>query len=321
MKDRKLWVTVLVVLTYSVGAVLVFAWLSIRASNGGLFTATEDAFVSLIPSAPGIEANKTEVLSASGVAIGVVTRVEPADDGVYVDLKLTKAVDLQADAGTRVVIRNIIGERAIMLEPGTDEKPLDEDVEQLPYYDTGDIIEPSDALAPVSELQGLRTDPEIKALVEDQKAVIAESAGDVEKILADGQALASVLAQQQDALAAVGRRTDELVEVMAAKGTDLNTLLAQTASLARSTDGLLQDNITVVQAGLDLSIETLETISRRRNELNYTLTRLPEIAQDVEQMSNVLLRLYNNEKGAYVYLGVINLPLIDQLLAALRGEL
>ncbi|MCC7075493.1 MAG: hypothetical protein IT198_00050 [Acidimicrobiia bacterium] len=320
MNDRRTWVTVLNVLVYSVGAVIVFAWLAVRASNGGLFTEAYRTYVTVVPSAPGVESNKTEVLSASGVPIGVVTGVEPSDDGVQVDLKLTKEVDFNKDASTRVVIRNIVGERAVMIEPGTSKTALSANATQIPYRDVGDVIEPSDALSPVAELQGLRNNPEIRALIDEQEAVIAESSVDVEKILTDGRQLASTLALQQEALAAVGRRTDELVEVMASKGADINTLLAQMASLAQSANGLLEDNFTVLEAGLDLSIDTVELISRRRNELDFTLTRLPEIANDLEHMSGVLVKLLNNEKGAYVYLAVPNMPTIDALLAALRGE-
>lgn len=319
MSDRKIWFTAVNVVIYFVGAAIIFGWLAIRASNGGLFSVAAREFRTIVPSAPGVEPNKTEVLSHSGVPIGVVTEVEGVKDGAKVSVKLTHDLDLKADASARVVIRNIIGERAILIEPGSSDKLLAASAAQLPYANVGDIIEPSDALNPLKDIQGLSDNEEITKLVSEQQAVFAEAQDDVDVILADGQKLSGLLSTQQVALDNIGRRSSELVDVLAAKGTDINTMLAQTASLAKSAEGLLDDNLVVVQNGLDLAANTLTMVSRRKGELDYVLSRLPEVASDIEHASNTLIKLLNNEKGYYVYVAISNLPTIDQMIAALKG--
>lgn len=320
MKHKSFAWTLANVVIYIIGAVILFAWLTIRASNGGLFGASEASYRVVVPTAPGVEANKTSVLSPSGVKVGVVTGVELASDGAALELKINQPFPVQDDGSAKVIVSNVIGEKAVVVDPGSADAPPAPNNMTLASGQGSTIVNPDSALEPIAQLNGLRDNPEVQELIDEQKGHAEAIEGDVNAIRADAASLSQVLAAQQVALGNLASRSTALIDDLAAHSGDIDGLVGQAASLAADINGLIDGQLDVVQRGLSLAAGAITIVADHQAEISYVLDRMPKLMALTQQTTDELVRLFRNDKGHYVYLGGTNIVDLERFRAILRGE-
>ncbi|MFN8104772.1 MAG: hypothetical protein U0U69_09940 [Acidimicrobiia bacterium] len=321
MKHKSFAWTLANVVVYLVGAVILFGWLTIRASNGGLFGASEASYKVIVPTAPGVEANKTGVLSPSGVRVGVVTNVTLASDGAALELKINQPFPVHENGSAKVVVSNVIGEKAVVVDPGSPDEPPASNNATLASGQGSTIVNPDTALEPLQQLNELKDNPEVKDLVEDQKANAEAITGDVKAIQADAASLSQVLSAQQVALNNLSTRTSSLVDDLAAHSGDIQGLVGQAASLAADVNGLIGGQLKVVEKGISLAADALTIVANHQAEIASVLDRMPKLMALTQNTTDELVRLFSNDKGHFVYLGGTNLPDLERFRAILAGEI
>lgn len=320
MKHRSFAWTLANVVIYLVGAVILFGWLTIRASNGGLFGASEATYKVVLPTAPGVEANKTSVLAPSGVRVGVVTRVALADDGAALELKINQPFPVRENGSAKVVISNVIGEKAIVVDPGSTDQPVAPNRTTLASSQGSTVVNADSALEPVQQLNELKDNPEVKRIVDEQKANADVISGDVASIRADAESLSSVLSAQQVALGNLASRSSALVDDLAAHSGDIEGLIGRAASLAADVNGLMDGQIAVLENGLSLAADALGIVANHQAEISSVLDRMPKLMALTQNTTDELVRLFRNDKGHWVYLGGTNLVDLERFRAILAGE-
>lgn len=321
MKHKSFAWTLANVVVYLVGAVILFGWLTIRASNGGLFGASEASYKVIVPTAPGVEANKTGVLSPSGVRVGVVTNVTLASDGAALELKINQPFPVHENGAAKVIVSNVIGEKAVVVDPGSPDQPLAPSRTTLASGQGSTIVNPDSALDPLQQLNELKDNPEVKQIVEDQKANAEAISGDVKSIQADAASLTQVLSSQQVALNNLATRSSSLVDDLAAHSGDIQGLVGQAASLAADVNGLIDGQLKVVEKGISLAADALTIVANHQAEIASVLDRMPKLMALTQNTTDELVRLFRNDKGAFVYLGGTNLVDLQRFRAILAGEI
>jgi len=318
MKHRNFGWTVANVVIYLLGAMILFAWLTIRASNGGFFSSSEAKYKVVLPTAPGVEANKTSVLSPSGVRVGVVTDVALVDNGAALELKITQPLQIYEDGSAKIVVSNVIGEKAVVIDSGTDGSPAPSGM-TLASSQGSTIVNPDQALEPLQQLEDLRSDPEVRRIIDEQKGHIDNAKADVAAINDDLSTLNGLMSAQSVALNNVLGRTNELVTNLSGHGGDIESVLGQTAGLAYDVNSLLDGELDMVQKVLSFSADALEILAAHQGELNYVLSEMPKLLGLVQSTTDELVKMFNNEKGHYVFLGVTNLVDLNRFLEILQG--
>ncbi len=319
MKRSGIIWTIINVAIYCAGALIIFGWLTIRASNGGLVSPSSANYRVVVPSAPGVEANKTSIISAAGVTIGVVTDVQPVERGAEVSMKLTDPgpIVVTGDASARIVITNIIGEKAVQLLAGKskeDAKPN----QMLAYAGQTEVLEASDALAPIDDIRNLPVNPEVQGIIDDAMLVFNESSANASEIISNVSVLGDMLASQKVALDQIGGRTSELLAVLAARSGDIQSIIEQSALLAADVETLLANEAGVLEKGFTLAADAVTMLADNAGEMNTILEKLPGIATTFEEASEQLLNLLYNIKGEWVYIGARNVPILDEILIILQ---
>ena len=318
MKHRNIAFTFTIVLVYTAAAAVLAGWLAVRASNGGLFKGASASYRVIVPTAPAVEASKTEIVSQSGVRVGVVTGVAVHPKGVLLDLKITGHVVVGTDASAEVVIKNVVGEKSVMLHAGSGKTPEAKNGALLRYGGAGKALEPDEALDPVKRAIGTSQDKNLKDFFAEQKTVLSSAAQDAEAILVSIQELTAVLSEQDAALSNLSRRTSELVNSLSAHGEDIQSLAAEAAALSGEIRRLLDQELDTLDRGFGLAADTLMLLAGRQKEMNTILARLPKLAKRTQEATDLLVRLLHNEGDTWVDVGVRNLPDLEETLAILK---
>lgn len=320
MRHKSFAWTLANVVIYITGAVILFGWLTIRASNGGLFGSAEASYKVIVPTAPGVEANKTAVLAPSGVSVGVVTGVSLASDGAALELKINQPFPVHENGSAKVIVSNVIGEKAVVVDPGNPDDALAANNATLASGQGSTIVNPDSALDPIAQLNGLRDNPEVKKLVDEQKGNVDAVESDVNAIREDAAALSQVLAAQQVALGNLASRSTALVDDLAAHADDIEGLVGQAASLAADVNGLVDGQLDVVEKGLSLAAGAITIVADHQGQISYVLDRMPKLMALTQDTTDELVRLLRNDKGSFVYIGGTNLVDLERFRAILRGE-
>lgn len=123
MRAKQPLLTLLLISGYFAIAFVIVVYLVIQASSGAYFGSNQRTYKALLPSAPGITANKSDVLNPAGVRVGVVKGVDSVDEGVAVTVQLNEPLPVHDDGYVEVVTKTILGEKSVVVHPGTSSKP------------------------------------------------------------------------------------------------------------------------------------------------------------------------------------------------------
>lgn len=321
MKHKSFAWTLANVVVYLIGAVILFGWLTIKASNGGLFGATEASYKVIVPTAPGVEPNKTQVLSPSGVRVGVVTNVALADDGAALELKINQPFPVHENGSAKVIVANVIGEKSVVVDPGSPDEPVAANNATLASGQGSTIVNPDSALEPLQQLNELKDNPEVQSMIDEQKGNVDAIAVSVKSIKEDAASLSQVMASQQVALNSLASRTSAIVDDLAAHSGDIQNLVGQAASLAADVNGLIDGQLKVVETGLSLAADAITIVADHQAEIASVLDRMPKLMALTQNTTDEVVRLFRNDKGHWVYLGGTNLVDLERFRAILAGEI
>jgi phospholipid/cholesterol/gamma-HCH transport system substrate-binding protein len=317
MRPRNPLISLVLISGYLAIAATVIVFLALKASRGGLFGSASQEYTGVIPKAPGIVANKTDVLNPAGVPIGVVTSVKPAGGDVEVRLKLTRPIPVHEDAFAVATTKTILGEKSIMLDPGSPNKPLLASTGRLKPNKSPGVSEPHEALDPIAGLaKGV---PPIQPMVENLEAELAPVLTQLDAMLADAETLSVALGSQDETLARIGTRLADLVRDLSTRDADIAHLVGQLAALTTDLGTLVDENLGQVDDILLMVSRLTSAVAGRQAELDQALAALPSILTRLQVMLETTLRVFEGTPGRVFYSNVTNLPSLQTLLEILKA--
>ncbi len=336
---------VIVVSIYLVAALALFAMLAIRASNGAFITRAELTARVTMPAAPALDANKTRVITESGVPIGVVTKVDRHEDGVTLNLKITSDdVIFRSDASARVVIINVLGDKSVMVWTGDPKKGSIESGEEIAYQPAMPgalaVTEPDMAMQPLEDALAVIRQPGLRsflaALFTDPLTAPTVLLGQVDPETLNtpeaGQALGNLVSlansseqllgsfsMQDSALSGVGTRITNLAEGLSSGADEINALTADISLLLRDIDALLAHELPLIDQVMRLASASLDIFVQHAEDIRYAVEELPKLVAVGANTTETLVHLLRNEKGYYVSGGASNLGSLNVIMEILTG--
>ncbi len=289
------------------GAVLVFAWLSIQI--GGLQGFGKTVTVTVVfDDAAGLVTDAA--VKVAGVQVGSVKRLEVADGAAKATLALDPGAELRRDVRAQVRARSLLGEKYVALTPRSADAPLLQD---------GDAIE--DAL-PSIEIDDLISalGPALAAVDPDDVARLVASAADVSVAVgADADELVTKAGELLDQLNEAASIAPAVKEDVPALLTELRGAVKDLDATVARADALLakaEETLGKVDAaaeGAPAAVDDLRAIMKELepgvDDLRAALEQSDEAMADVrkildnfEDFDEAALRKLLREDGVLVRL-------------------
>jgi phospholipid/cholesterol/gamma-HCH transport system substrate-binding protein len=231
----------------------------------------------------------------AGLTVGEVTDIQVVDGKAHVRFAVDDTVDLPVDSTAAVRWRNLIGQRFLGLEPGSDRRLL-ADGDAIDHardvVDLGQLVNQlvplARAVSPDQVNEILTTlleafdgnDESFDGLLADLDAVLGTLAarGDtIDQLLADYDTITSAVASRDTQ---IGRMVDNLVAISESfAGNDqlLDDALTQLADLSTGVDGILDRSADDLGLSLDHLAVLTGTAADHVDQLESALVGLPDL--------------------------------------------
>lgn len=164
-------------------ALVIVVYLIIQASSGAYFGSNQRTFKVLLTGAPGISANKSDVLNPAGVRVGVVKDVTSVDSGVALTFQLNQPLPVREDGYVEVVTKTILGEKSVVVHPGTQSKPAATNNAELAAAANSSGGEASNALNPIAGAVDKLAPVDTGELMKQMRTQIVPVLGETDQLL------------------------------------------------------------------------------------------------------------------------------------------
>lgn len=247
---------------------------------------------------------KGDLVTVAGVEVGKVTEAQVQEGFALVTMKVDDSVSIPTDSRISIRYRNLIGQRVVLIQPGTSSSMLKE----------GDRVPSTQTLGPLDLNKVFNNLRPLLATVE---------AADVNTI---STALVESFAKHKSDLDAVLRDTAVVTKELATRDTKIANLIADVDSVASS----LADHQAELRALLEDFATISSTLAQRSGSIDKTLTNLeratgdfgrliagnrPALDRDLSDIATLLALVVKHQSD----IDVITRQLDDVLRATARG--
>lgn len=298
-------------------AALIVGFLVIRASGGALLGRAEKTYGVVLPKVSGVEPDKTSVLTPSGVTIGVVTDMRLSTSNASLQVKLSEPYELHRDASAGVITKTIIGEKAVVLYPGSASQPPLRAGAKIRRVHK-ELSDPSDALDPLVAAVDKLAPLDAGALLQQLQDQIGPTVAQLDSLLAEVEAIKTGIGNQDGVAARLLTRTSALVGAVASRDAEITAIVDNLTRLSIDLNDLVADNLGAVGQILDLTTQLADVLASKETQLAQALDAFPGIVDKLNVLLDSAVRLLNGEKDRAVQVYVTNLPEIDQMLTILK---
>jgi len=318
MRAKRPLLTLFLLSGYLLIAAVIVIYLVLQASTGAFFGANERSFKVVLVQAPGINANKSEVLNPAGVRVGVVTSVQNVDSGVAVELKLTRPLPVREDGYVEVVTRSILGEKAVMLHPGSESKNQASNGATLAAASES-RAEPSQALNPIAGAVDKLAPLDTGELIKQMRVQLVPVLGQVDTLLQQLDEMGGSFTDLDGAGGRVLTRMSSLMQALASSDTDLESLVSSLSLLTADLGKIVSENVDQLGDILLLTSRLTNTLSKHDQQISLVLDRLPGYLDQLTGILDTVVRMFGQERGLYFRSEIVNLPEISHWLEILEA--
>jgi phospholipid/cholesterol/gamma-HCH transport system substrate-binding protein len=295
--------TLVKVVAFAVGSVVLTIALGMRIANVGFFGDTQE-MQAVFDNASGVF--EGDAVKLAGVDVGRVTGTRIENGKAVVTFDIDSDVRLTTESHVGIRWRNVIGLRFLYVYPGDGGTALAEGA-RIPTSRTdeaGDIGEFLNNLGPI--LRAI--DPEeANAFLDAVNTALSGNEATVQALLTDGAVLAGELGDMDQDIGTLLDSSDRIMAAYASQDDALGSIIDDLELIARELAGstseinLLVDNFSVVQeqlteilqenrTNIDEGIRSLDSVARtvatHRRELDHTLCTLPAGVVSYDQTSS-----------------------------------
>jgi phospholipid/cholesterol/gamma-HCH transport system substrate-binding protein len=233
----------------------------------------------------------------AGITVGQVTDIEVVDGQAQVRFEVDDDVRLPTDSTVAVRWRNLIGQRFLGLDPGTDRTflPQDGSATMDDAKDVVDLGQLVNQLVPLAQavspdqvneilttlLQAFEGNDEsfdsLLADVDSVLGVLAERDQTIDQLLLDYDTISTAVASRD---AQIGQMVDNLVaisETFAENDAVLDDALVELATLSHGLDGLLDQSADDLGLSLEHLAVLTGTAADHVDRIEHALRGLPEL--------------------------------------------
>jgi phospholipid/cholesterol/gamma-HCH transport system substrate-binding protein len=238
-----------------------------------------------------------------GVAVGRVDRLRLADDGVHVDLRIEKDVQIPADTAAVVENRSAVGEQYVDLQPRSTGGPFLGDGDRIRERETDTPLPVETLLLNLDRLVQSVGKRDLVVVIDELGAAFGGTGRDLQRLLDSGDALTRAAVE---ALPETTRLIDDGQTVLAtqrASGSAIKSFAEDLAALSdtlRSSDGDLRK---VLDRGVVASREVRTLIRDNRASISALLANLITSGQvtvaRLDGLEQVLVAYPDNVAGGY----------------------
>lgn len=320
MRTSKPFTQFLLIGGYVAIALVIMVYLISFASSGGLLGQSSGDFKADLTEAPGLVANKSDVVNPAGVRIGVVTSVERVGDtGAVVDFKLTRDFDVHRDATVQVTTKTILGEKSLMLTPGSASSPTAKNGSTLQMPVNPKPNQPDEALNPLAGAVDKLGNVDTAALLRNLRGDLVPVLGKVDVIAQDLSKVSGGLSGSGTSMKNLSTRVQSLIEQLNASGGDIESIVSSLAVITAELNQITIDNLNQLNDILVLSANLSSAVASRQSELNAALSALPDVMVRLQAIVDTVVRAFDGERGQYIAAQVSNFASIDRMLAILKA--
>jgi phospholipid/cholesterol/gamma-HCH transport system substrate-binding protein len=259
--------------------------------SGGTFARTYHVtafFADAAGIAPG------DKVTVAGLPAGTVKGMRIDHGQVAIDLAVSSGVKLPADSRAEIVIQTLLGKEAVQLVAGRSDQPLrggsvipiDRTTTPVSITQLNDIsvnlLQHSDAqafndfLAEVTKVtsgEGQQVRTLVSGLA-DLSAAVDSRRAELGQLLTSLRKLSTTLGERNQTIVALIDNFDPVMQNLAARQRDIQTLLVATASGSQATADLVQRNRKVLDQTLASLHDDLGVIDQHQVDLAATITYL-----------------------------------------------
>ncbi|MFN8103880.1 MAG: MlaD family protein [Acidimicrobiia bacterium] len=319
MRAKQPLLTLFLISGYFAIAVLIVVYLVIQASSGAYFGSNQRSFKVVLQSAPGITANKSDVLNPAGVRVGVVKEVQGVDAGVAVTLQLNEPLPIHEDGYAEVVTKTILGEKSVVVHPGTKSKPAAANNAQLSAAANATGAEPSAALNPIAGAVDKLAPVDTGALVKQMRTEIVPVLGETDQLLTQLHQMGTAFADVDGAGGRVLERMNSLMTQLSDHGDDLASVVQSLSILTADLGRVVSENLDQLDDVLLLTSRLSNIVATHDAQIGAVLDRMPSYLDTLTRTLDNLTRMFRQDHGFYVRAQVSNLPTVGHWLEILKA--
>lgn len=322
MKKRKALTNVLLISGYLVAGIAILVYLIAMASGGGIFGSPGRSYRAVLTNAPGLQANKSDVLNPAGVRIGVVTGVELDDEEALVSVKVIDGdMPVNSDATMEVVTKTILGEKAVVLNPGESGKEAKSDATlKEPAHPAPS--EADEALNPLAAAVDKIGGVDAAELLRQLRTDLVPVLGQVEGMFADIGAVSGSFAGQGESMSRIGSRIEELIITVADHDADITSIVQSLSILTAELGDIVTNNLNQLNDLLVLTSRLSGAVAGRNAEIEQALAALPRVLLDLQYILDTVVRAFDGERGVFFNARINNVwskESLQQMLDYLKG--
>lgn len=232
-----------------------------------------------------------------GVAVGRVDKMRLARDGVHVDLRLDKGVEVPKDTGAVVENRSAVGEQYVDLQPRSQGGPFLANGDRIRERETDTPLATETLLLNLNRLVESVDKRDLTIVIDELGAAFAGSGRDLRRLLDSGDALTrsavdalpetirliedgeTVLATQRESGSAIKSFAADLAdfsETLAASDGDLRKVFDNGIVASQELRALIEDNRAAIGALLANLITSGQVTVARLDGLEMILVAYPD---------------------------------------------
>ena len=265
------------VIAFSVVCAIFTVVLGVRLANVRLF-ADETSYEAEFDNAAGVI--KGDSVKIAGVDVGRVESTRIEDGGAVVRFSVDDSIALTDSSTAAIRWRNVLGQRFLYVHPG-DEGQRMEAGGRIPMSRTeaaGDVGELLNNLGPV-----LRAIDPAKAnrFIDSVNTALIGNEGTARRLLNNGSALASDLADMDDRLASMVDSSDEILAAFAEQNGAIDSILDDLNSVGGELQRTTGDLNSVISDFAVVQKHLKSLLNENRGEIDSTLSSLDTVARTV----------------------------------------
>lgn len=308
MRAKQPLLTLLLISGYLAIALVIVVYLIIQASSGAYFGSNQRTYKAVLTGAPGITPNKSDVLNPAGVRVGVVKQVERVDAGVAVTVQLNQPLPVHEDGYVEVVTKTILGEKSVVVHPGTKSKPAAADDAMLAAASEATGGEPSAALNPIAGAVDKLAPVDTGELVKQMRTQIVPVLGETDALLTQLHQMSTAFADVDGAGGRVLDRLNSLTSQLAAHGDDLGSIVQSLSILTADLGQVVSQNLDQLDDVLLLTSRLSNIVATHDSQIAAVLDRMPTYLDTLTRTLDNVTRMFAQDHGYYVRAQVANLP-------------
>lgn len=298
---------------------MICVYLIIQASSGAYFGANQRSYKVVLAGAPGITPNKSDVLNPAGVRVGVVKEVERVDAGVAMTVQLNEPLPVHEDGYVEVVTKTILGEKSVVVHPGTKSKPAAGNGAMLAAASDTSGGEPSEALNPIAGAVDKLAPVDTGEMIKQMRTEIVPVLGETDTLLAQVQQMGATFADVDGAGGRVLERMNALMTQLADHGGDLSSIVQSLSVLTADLGQVVSQNLDQLDDVLLLTSRLSNLVATHDAQIGTVLDRLPAYMATLERTLDNVQRSFGQEHGYMIRAQVVNLPNIRDWVEILKA--